>query len=249
MRSFPIFVRPKSSFRFIPVAILLIAFRIGSAQTTAPSTSDSVEPQYKSLAEYSAASAATEWQCEPTISGGYSNIHYNGNNAIPYNRNGGYIDANIYDRLPPNDSPLFGLGISASGNWDDYTIAYPTAPFYRSFYADTNMVSAEVRLAFPFGLPDAKQGFYCLPRVGIGVLVDNFAVGQPYYDYPNYYFATESNHTGFGVEVRPDIELGYRIKRFNIGFETSYMAAWANFGKLGNFTQEFRLGLAVGYRF
>jgi hypothetical protein len=186
---------------------------------------------------------------EPTISGGYSSVHFNGKNAIPYNPQGGYIDANIYDRMPNYDSPILGLGISATGNWDDYTINYPTAPFYRSFYADTSMVSAEVRFAFPFGLPSPDHGLYCLPRLGIGVLVNNSTVGQPYYGYPNYYFGTDSNHTGLGFEVRPDIELGYRIKRFNIAFEVSYMAAWGNFGKLGNLSQELRLGLTVGYRF
>jgi hypothetical protein len=227
---------------------LFIAFSLASAQTPTPTVSPSTQPQNQSLADYNAPSPS-DWQSQPTISAGYSNVHFNGNNAIPYNRQGGYIDANVYEKLPPNDSPMFGLGISASGNWDDYTINYPTAPFYRSFYADTNMFSAEVRIAFPFGLPSPKQGFYCLPRLGIGALVDNFSVGQPYYAYPNYYFGTESNHTGIALEVRPDIEIGYRINKFNIGVETSYMFAWGNFGKLGNATQELRLGLVVGYRF
>jgi hypothetical protein len=248
MRSSPIFVGPKNSLRFIPIVTLFIVFSVASAQTPTSSTPASTQPPNQSLADYNVASPS-DWQSQPTISGGYSNVHFNGNNAIPYNRQGGYIDANVYEKLPPNDSPIFGLAISASGNWDDYTINYPTAPFYRSFYADTSMFSAEIRIAFPVGLPSPKQGFYCLPRLGIGALVNNFTVGQPYYAYPNYYFGTDSNHTGIGFEVRPDIELGYRIKRFNIAFETSYMAAWGNFGKLGNVTQELRLGLVVGYRF
>lgn len=192
---------------------------------------------------------SSDWMCEGIVSGGYSNVHFNGNNAIPYNRDGAYFDANIYERLPPNDSPVFGLGISASGNWDDYSFNYPTSPFFRSFYADTNMVSAEVRIAFPCGLPSTNRGFYWLPRFGIGGIVDNFTVGQPYYGYPNYFFGTESTHTGYGVEIRPNIEIGYRIKRFNVGLETSYMFAWGNFGKLGNLTQELRVGLVLGYRF
>jgi hypothetical protein len=244
----PRFITPKSSLSFIPIVILFIAFRIASAQTPTPSTLPSTQPQNQSLADYNVASPS-DWQSQPTISGGYSNVHFNGNNAIPYNRQGGYIDVNVYEKLPPNDSPVFGLGISASGNWDDYTINYPTAPFIKSFYADTSMLSAEIRIAFPFGLPSPRQGFYCLPRIGIGALVNNFSVGQPYYAYPNYYLADGSTHTGIGFEVRPDIEIGYRIKKFNIGFEASYMAAWGNFGKLGNITQELRLGLVVGYRF
>ena len=225
---------------------LFIACRVASAQTSTPTTP--APPPNQSLAYYSAPSP-TDWQLEPTISAGYSNVRFNGKSAIPYNPQGGYIDANVYMRMPNYDSPILGLGISATGNWDDYSINYPTAPFYKSFYADTSMVCAEVRFAFPFGLPSPDHGFYCLPRLGIGVLVDNFAVGQPYDNYPNYYFATDSNHTGFAYEVHPDIELGYRIKRFNIACEASYMAAWGNFGKLGDLTQELRLGLIVGYRF
>jgi hypothetical protein len=248
MRFSPNFVRPRSSLGFIPVVILFIAFGVASAQTTIPSAPAAAQPQNQSLADYNVASPY-DWQGQPTISGGYSNVHFNGNNAIPYNRIGGYFDVNIYEKLPPNDTPVFGLGISATGNWDDYTLNYPSAPFYRSFYADTSMVSAEIRIGFPFGLPNPRQGFYCLPRIGIGGLVNNSAVGQPYYAYPNYYFGTESHHTGFAFEVRPDIEIGYRIKRFNVGLETSYMAAWGNFGKLGNVTDEVRVGVVVGYRF
>ncbi len=244
----PPFIRTKSPLKFIPIATLFIAFSVASAQTPTPSAPPTTQPQNNSLADYNVASPS-DWMSQPTISGGYSNVHFNGNNAIPYNRQGGYIDANVYEKLPPNDSPLFGLGLTATGTWDNYTINYPTAPFSRSFYADTGIFSAEVRIAFPFGLPNPNQGFYCLPRIGVGALVNNFQVGQPYYTYPNYYFGTEINHTGIAVEVRPDIEIGYRIKKFNIGVETSYMAAWGNFGKLGNIAQEFRLGLVVGYRF
>lgn len=242
------FIRPKRSLRCTPIVILFMACTVASAQTPTPTTPASAQPQNQSLADYSARSP-TDWQFEPTISGGYSNFRFNGKNAIPYNPQGGYVDANVYARMPNYDSPILGFGISASGNWDDYAVNYPTAPYYRSFYADTSMLSAEVRFAFPFGLPSPTQGFYCLPRLGIGALVNNLTVGQPYYGYPNYYFGTDSNHTGIGFEVRPDIELGYRIDRFNIAFETSYMAAWGNFGKLGNLTQELRLGLTVGYRF
>jgi hypothetical protein len=41
----------------------------------------------------------------------------------------------------------------------------------------------------------------------------------------------------------------YRIRRFNIACEASYMAAWGNFGKLGNVAQDVRVGLLIGYRF
>src|ERR1700728_4146904 len=138
MRSSPIFIRPRISLSLIPIVTLFIAFSLASAQTPTPTMSPSTQPQNQSLSDFNAPSPS-DWQSQPTISGGYSNVHFNGNNAIPYNRQGGYIDANVYEKLPPNDSPMFGLGISASGNWDDYTINYPTAPFYRSFYADTNM--------------------------------------------------------------------------------------------------------------
>jgi hypothetical protein len=227
---------------------LLAAFGTASAQSTAPTTPESAQEQNQSLAYYSAPSPS-DWELEPTISGGYSNVHYNEKNAIPYNPQGGYIDLNLYARMPNYDSPIIGLGVSATGNWDDYTVAYPTAPFLKSFYANTDMISAEVRFAFPFDLPGPIHGLYCLPRLGIGAMVDNFTVGQPYYDFPNYYLATGSNHTGIAFDVRPDIELGWRVNRFNIACETSYMAAWGNFGKLGSLAQEFRVGLVLGYRF
>ena len=232
----------------IAILMLLIACGIASAQTPSVTVLDSAPPTSQSLSYYSTPSPS-DWQFEPTLSGGYSNVHFNGNNAIPYNPQGGFIDLNIYAKMPSYDSPIIGLGISATGNWDDYTINYPTAPFYRSFSADTNMTTAEVRVAFPFGLPNSDHGLYCLPRLGIGALLDNFTVGQPYYGYPTYYLGADTTHTGWAVEVRPDIEIGYRINRFNIGCEASYMAAWGNFGKLGNLTTEVRLGLVIGYRF
>jgi hypothetical protein len=248
MRLFRTFMTPKSLVRFFPIVLLFISFGVASAQTPTPTTLPSAPPPKQSLTDYSA-SASSDWDSQLTIAGGYSNVHFNGKNAIPYNPQGGYIDANIYARMPNYDSPIIGFGISASGNWDDYTINYPAAPFERSFSADTDMVSAEVRFAFPFGFPSLDRGFYCLPRIGIGVLVDNFTAGQPYYGYPNYFFGSSTNHTGIGYEVRPDIELGYRKSGFNIGCEASYMACWGNFGKLGNLAQELRIGLVLGYRF
>jgi hypothetical protein len=248
MRLFRTLVKPKDSFGFFLVVTLFIACRAASAQILTATTPTSAQAENRSLADYSA-SAPSEWELEPTISGGYSNVHFNGKNAIPYNPQGGYIDINSYARMPNYDSPVIGLGLSASGNWDDYAINYPTSPFFRSFYADMSLFSLEVRVAFPFGLPNPDHGFYCLPRIGVGALISNFTVGQPYYAYPNYFFGAYSTHTGYALSVRPDIELGYRINRFNIGCEASYMAAWGDFGKLGNLSQEFRLGLVVGYRF
>jgi hypothetical protein len=195
-------------------------------------------------------SLPSDWHFETTLSGGFSDVHFNGKSAIPYNPIGGYIDLNGYAKMPTYESPIVGFGLTASGNWDDYTITYPnTAPFYSSFVANTAMYSAEVRFAFPFGVPDLDDGLYVLPRLGIGALVTNFTVAQPYLDPPFYPFGLYTTHTGIAVEVRPDIEIGYRIRRFNIACEASYMAAWGNFGKLGNVAQDVRVGLLIGYRF
>jgi hypothetical protein len=161
------FITSDNLLRFIAIVTLFLTCGLSSAQSLTPTTTE--QPKNQSLADYSA-SSPSDWHFEPTISGGYSNVHFNGNNAIPYNPQGGYIDANVYARMPNYESPIIGLGISATGNWDDYTIPYPTAPFSKSFYANTDMVCAEVRVAFPFGFSSPTHGLYFLPRLGIGAL-------------------------------------------------------------------------------
>jgi hypothetical protein len=223
---------------------LLVFSASALAQTTTPQDYGAQGVTY-----FTPPPPSLDWQFQPTISGGYSDVHFNGKSAIPYNPSGGYIDLNAYAKMPSYESPLIGLGLTASGNWDNYTIPYATAPTERSFSANTGLYSLEVRVAFPIGLPKLDDGFYISPRIGVGVLVDNFTAGQPYDDYPDYLLGAYTTHTGYGAEVRPDLEIGYRIRRFNIGCEVSYMAGWGNFGKLGDLAGDFRLGLVLGWRF
>ena len=72
-----------------------------------------------------------DWDVHATISGGFSEVHFNGKNAIPYNPDGGYLDATVYGRMPNYDSPIIGFGVTASGSWDNYTITYPSCAVYQ----------------------------------------------------------------------------------------------------------------------
>ena len=76
----------------VPLVMILIACRVASAQTQTPTAP--APPEHQALTDYSARSPS-DWEFETTVSGGYSNVHFNGNNAIPYNpHQGGYVDVN-----------------------------------------------------------------------------------------------------------------------------------------------------------
>jgi hypothetical protein len=187
------------------------------------------------------------WRGFFTISGGYSNVTFNGNSAIPYSHDGGYIDFAGYTPIPNSDALIAGLGLTWSGYWNDYSVTYRVPPFYTTYSGDISMFEIEGRIGYQIGARSGR-GIYILPRIGAGLLIDNYTVGRPYYGY-SYFYGSYISYTGLAFEIRPDIELGYRINNFNIGCEASYMAAWGDFGKLGSMAQEARVGVVLGFRY
>jgi len=182
------------------------------------------------------------WQYWLTISGGYSQAEFSSSPKLPYNHDGAYIDTNFYFPLPQLEAPVVGVGITWSGYWNTYSLG---PPLYITENGNLNMFEFEGRLAWPLGARSGN-GIYLLPRIGAGLLIDNYWLGEPYYGYT---YSTYINYTGAAFEIRPDIEVGYRFGMMNIGAEVSYMAAWGGFGKLGDMAEEFRAGLIFGYRF
>ncbi len=181
------------------------------------------------------------WVYEGSVSAGYSNIRFpHARSPAFYDTSGGYIDANFAFSLPKYSSPIIGFGITGSGYFstrNDVNVG--------TLFSDVDMISFEARIAAPIPA-DGGHGFFLLPRLGGGLLINDYAIDSP--GGVNTIFT--SFHDGVGVEVRPSIELGYRWSRdFSAGIEGSYMAAWGDFGSLGSLAQEWRVGFVFSYRF
>jgi hypothetical protein len=174
-----------------------------------------------------------------SVSAGYSNFHVsNTASSLNYERDGGYVDGDLSLLLPTTPRLIVGAGVSGSFRYktedfqsDSFTIVGNTSR--------VSLYSLEARIGMPISSRDS-HGFFVLPRLGAGLLVSDYAI-----DTPNF---TEF-HTGAAFEVRPSLQAGYSWGRGSAGVEVSYMAAWGNFGNLGNHAQEFRAGAFLRFRF
>jgi hypothetical protein len=180
------------------------------------------------------------WSYEFSFTAGYSNLEFKDATGVFYNTSGPYFDGNFALPLPNLDSPIVGFGVSVTGHYDnrDFTNV-------GTLYSDVNLVSFEGRIAAPIPA-DSDQGLFLLPRLGLGVLFDNYQIERPAGGSNSY----TSTHNGFAAEARPSIEAGYRWSpNGSAGIEGSYMYAWGDFGRLGSFAQELRVGLVVSLRY
>ena len=177
-----------------------------------------------------------------TISGGYSNTQYS-HATLPYERSGGYLDTEFLWRIHGINFPLLaGLGIGGnfSENRQDLPVQFSngfvgTTPLY----SDVGNFDLEARLAIP--LPLSRSGLFVMPQLGMGLLVNSYAIDHPFTQ-NGLIFITTEYHDGAAFALRPGIQVGYSWGWGSAGAEVSYMAAWGDFGNLGSRAMEIRAG-------
>ena len=189
-----------------------------------------------------------------TLSGGYSNlqVQHVGSGEF-YDHSGPYIDADIGWRVPNPDFPLLiGIGFTGSGYWDSQDVVGPidnnTALGEATLYSDVGLFELEPRLALALWSPN-MPGMFLKPRIGAGLLIDSYGIDHAVTTADGNSFVDTEYHTGAAFEVRPAVQAGYSWGPGQIGAEISYMAAWGDFGHLGNDAQEFRAGVFFTLRY
>ena len=198
----------------------------------------------------SRAGAQAEYYRLPLLfdaSGGYSHLYIDSPAFEHVNKDGGYVDFDMATRVPNLRFPLLlGGGASISGYWrSDHVDAvdFSGFGFQERLDSDLGLYSLEARAAVPlrFG---RDQGFFLMPRLGMGLLVDDYAIDHAQNTGGGTYFYTDY-HTGAAFDIRPAIEAGYFAYNWALGAQVSYMAAWGDFGQLGSEAQELRAGVFV----
>jgi len=178
-----------------------------------------------------------------TVSGGYSRLHTGRTGGLFYDNNGGYIDGDVL--FPVRGAPfplLLGGGISGSGYNEDEFVPVSGEFFDERFRSDLGLLSFEGRAAIPIPLGFLPRGFFVMPRIGAGLLVNDYSIDS---------IATgfTEDHTGAAFEIRPAVQVGYSWGTGSVGAEVAYMSAWGDFGKLGATAWELRAGVFVRFRF
>jgi hypothetical protein len=183
-----------------------------------------------------------------TISTGYSNLQMQRANNVFYDHSGPYLDADVAWTLPVVPLQL-GIGATTSGYWARESISSLTNNNFGYPYdhVDSNVGFFEIepRVGLRLGGP---TGFYALPRIGAGLLIDSYGVDQSFNNSGNSYLST-IYHTGAAFEVRPAIEVGYSWGFVSAGVEGSYMYSIGDFGDFGHNAQEYRIGAFVTFSF
>lgn len=188
---------------------------------------------------------------EFSFSGGYSHLHTQRLGGLFVDRDGGYVDGEVMWRIPDLSVPvLVGVGVSGSGYYDSRDIAFAGGGgFFEedNLESDFGLVSIEARAALPIGLRIAP-GFFVEPRVGLGLLIDDYSIDRQFSSSGTTFIDTV-DHTGAAFEIRPALRAGYSWGPGAIGAEVSYMAAWGDFGAFGSRATEFRAGVFVRFHF
>jgi hypothetical protein len=184
--------------------------------------------------------ASAQWSSS-TISLGYSDFHMGHTPGLFYDTDGGYVDVNAAWRLRNLAIPLLaGVGVSGSGFYDRMD-----DNFGDRLYSDVGLFSLEGRLALPIA-PTGARGFFLLPRIGAGLLVDSYGIDT---QNPISGFINTRWHDGAAFEVRPDVQAGYSWGPGAVGVDLSYMNAWGDFGDFASHAEEFRAGVFFSFRF
>jgi hypothetical protein len=175
-----------------------------------------------------------------TLSVGYSHFDMGHATNLFYNHDGGYCDLNAAWRLPDLQVPvLAGFGVSGSGTYDR-----EDGNFGTTLYSNLGLFSLEGRVALPIA-PRGARGFFLLPRVGAGLLVDSYGIDSQNING----FINTSWHNGAAFAVRPDLQAGYSWGRAAVGADVSYMFGWGDFGSFSSSAQELRAGVFFSFRY
>jgi hypothetical protein len=187
-----------------------------------------------------------------SISGGYSNLQtQHTGSGLFYDHSGAYLDFDFGWRVPNPDFPLLlGLGITGSDYWDSHSIinTFPDGNVAQvNLDSDVGLFELEPRIGLALWSAN-MPGMFLKPRLGAGLLIDNYAIDQTIPVTGGNILGTQY-HTGAAFEVRPAVQAGYSWGPGAFGAELSYMAAWGGFGRLGNDAQEFRAGVFFTFRY
>jgi hypothetical protein len=177
-----------------------------------------------------------------TISAGYSNFNVaHQTEGVFYSKDGGYVDGDVSWLVSRQPVPvLLGAGLSVSGFHESEDVFTPHAFFPEErLDSDLSLVALEARIGVPIQFERAR-GWFIMPRFGAGLLIDDYAI--------DHVFITDF-HTGAAFEIRPTIQIGYSFGSWSLGAEASYMAAWGDFGRLGDTAQEIRGGVFARFKF
>ncbi|MGA2441913.1 MAG: hypothetical protein ABSH08_13220 [Tepidisphaeraceae bacterium] len=191
---------------------------------------------------------------DDSLSVGYSHFFPQRSGGLFFSKDGAYIDGDFAWRIPQVVVPTFvGVGVSASGYWDsestDYPVYYTNRDNWNSdLNSDVEFIELEPRVAMKFWVPGAP-GMFVRPRIGAGLLIDNYSVDQLGVDFNGFGYIYTLNHTGAAFEIRPAIQVGFERGPFSAGGELSYMASWGGFGAMGDVLQELRAGVFLRFRF
>ncbi|HEY2586364.1 MAG TPA: hypothetical protein VGI81_11425 [Tepidisphaeraceae bacterium] len=199
-----------------------------------------------------AVTAARGQEAAWTFSAGYSNIQFNEHtNGTFYTRDGPYFDFDFLFRIPESKVPLLvGGGFGASGYFDSRDVTFPAFSGFASttLYSDVSLFSFEARAAMPISFGRGPRGFFIMPKIGMGLLVSNYAIDTVQVT-PTVTILNTRYFTGAAFDIRPTIQAGYSWGPGSAGIEASYMIAWGDFGDLGSQAQEVRIGAFFRFRF
>jgi hypothetical protein len=187
-----------------------------------------------------------------TVSAGYSHLDMQRTNNLFYDHSGAYVDADFAWWLPTVVPLQAGIGFTGSGYAERESISFADTsnfydPYNQHLYSDLGLFELEPRLGLHFG---GDRGFFCVPRIGAGLLISSYDVDQLRTDGSNDETYIDTNrHTGAAFEIRPAIRAGYSWRFVSAGVEGSYMYSWGNFGAFGRHAQELRAGLFLKFTF
>jgi hypothetical protein len=175
-----------------------------------------------------------------SVSAGYSNFNVaHQHDGVFYSKDGAYVDGDVSWLVSRRPIPLvLGGGLSVSGYHESEDVFTPGSFYpYERLFSDVDLVALEGRAGIPIQL---GGGWFVTPRIGGGLLIDTYAIDNP--NFTRY-------HTGAAFEIRPAVQVGYSFGMWSLGAETSYMASWGDFGRLGSMGAEFRIGIFARFKF
>jgi len=198
----------------------------------------------------SSAVASAQW-AEYTLGAGYSHIHTGTSPGLFYNKYGAYLDADFAWHVPYPGSPvLLGFGLTGTGYWDTQDVNDLNGNnFFGNRDLDSDLENYEIEPRLTLDLPVPGTLIFIKPRIGAGLLINNYAIDQFAQQSNNFAVIDTAYHTGAAFEIRPAIQAGLGWGPAAAGVELSYMAAWGDFGAFGSRAQEFRAGAFITLRF
>jgi hypothetical protein len=189
---------------------------------------------------------------DATLSGGYSHFFPDKSGGLSFGKDGAYIDGDFAWRIPDLALPTFvGVGVGASGYWEDTHYTFIDRDGFLDdthLNSDVDSVEIEPRLALRIRIPGLR-GVFVRPRIGAGLLIDNYSIDTATPEFNGFTFFQTYNHTGAAFDIHPAIQVGYSQGMFSVGGEVSYIAAFGDFGALGDVGQEVRAGAFITLRY